>query len=127
MIPLLAASHALIASAELVDSLTSYLRARKSQNPRCATAWSDGLVEWLHFHLWLTAFRVFLFTTGLTMVLPTARLRFSRGRWSIGQGNGGGRHKYRRTDNAHCNCFDFSHFAHLLSKELVKSNSEIPW
>ncbi len=41
MIPLLAASHALIASAELVDSLTSYLRARKSQNPRCATLWSD--------------------------------------------------------------------------------------
>ncbi|PYS29668.1 MAG: hypothetical protein DMF75_16910 [Acidobacteria bacterium] len=31
----------LLASAELVDSLTSYLRARKSQKPRCATVWSD--------------------------------------------------------------------------------------
>ena len=27
----------LLAGAELVDSLTSYLRARKSQKPRCAT------------------------------------------------------------------------------------------
>src|SRR5437588_5531098 len=39
---LIAGALTLLASAELVDSLTSYLRARKSQKPRCATVWSDA-------------------------------------------------------------------------------------